>query len=98
MVRSTRPGISRFRVRCFASPRNDVRVLNDAIAIVTTASAPVPQYLEHAGGGDDSTIIRLHFGVHEHETAGGADHARSGHQGLADLAGVDEMHIELNRR
>src|ERR1700732_2764162 len=23
MVRSTRPGISRFRVRCFASPRND---------------------------------------------------------------------------
>src|SRR5438105_11720369 len=24
MVRSTRPGISRFRVRCFASPRNDV--------------------------------------------------------------------------
>src|SRR6202050_5456864 len=25
MVRRTRPGISRFRVRCFASPRNDVR-------------------------------------------------------------------------
>jgi len=24
MVRRTRPGISRFRVRCFASPRNDV--------------------------------------------------------------------------
>src|SRR3981081_1783835 len=23
MVRRTRPGISRFRVRCFASPRND---------------------------------------------------------------------------
>ena len=26
MVRRTRPGISRFRVRCFASPRNDDRL------------------------------------------------------------------------
>src|ERR1700732_540935 len=27
MVRRTRPGISRFRVRCFASPRNDERLV-----------------------------------------------------------------------
>src|SRR5215813_8185863 len=27
MVRSTRPGTSRFRVRCFASPRNDINGL-----------------------------------------------------------------------
>src|SRR5688572_13138020 len=27
MVRRTGPGISRFRVRCFASPRNDPKIL-----------------------------------------------------------------------
>src|SRR4051794_23967350 len=33
MVRRTRPGISRFRVRCFASPRNDEgeRTTSDAL-------------------------------------------------------------------
>src|SRR5664279_212235 len=29
MVRRTRPGISRFRVRCFASPRNDNWIVQD---------------------------------------------------------------------
>src|SRR6185437_5373266 len=31
MVRRTRPGISRFRVRCFASPRNDQLSFEDAL-------------------------------------------------------------------
>src|SRR5713226_5016934 len=35
MVRRTRPGISRFRVRCFASPRNDGVCSNSKHAFAT---------------------------------------------------------------
>src|SRR6267154_902109 len=38
MVRRTRPGISRFRVRCFASPRNDGERIQ--MTITTTTAAP----------------------------------------------------------
>jgi hypothetical protein len=33
MVRRTRPGISRFRVRCFASPRNDEETLRSPLVL-----------------------------------------------------------------
>src|SRR4029450_6154943 len=41
MVRRTRPGISRFRVRCFASPRNDAEKIRMTIA--TTTDTPKPR-------------------------------------------------------
>src|SRR5881392_4180992 len=54
MVRRTRPGISRFRVRCFASPRNDGGV-----------SRPYPwcNILLHAGLAfrRDSPLVRIAF-------------------------------------
>src|SRR6185295_386180 len=40
MVRRTRPGISRFRVRCFASPRNDGEKARMTTVTITAAETP----------------------------------------------------------
>ena len=40
MVRRTRPGISRFRVRCFASPRNDGVLFSDTTSRPRDAMRP----------------------------------------------------------
>src|SRR6187402_397597 len=49
MVRRTRPGISRFRVRCFASPRNDdgpeISGTTEARDIRTSATEPLGEQL-----------------------------------------------------
>src|SRR3954462_7453480 len=63
MVRTTRPGTSRFRVRCFASPRNDGQqdrhqmTKLTAQAAGTFAIAPTPFHDD--GRIDEKSIDRL---------------------------------------
>src|SRR6516165_6892294 len=52
--------------------------------------------LEHAARHCDATPVDGHFRVHEDQASGRADHAGPRDQGLADLSGLDEMHIKLD--
>src|ERR1700751_2303025 len=56
------------------------------------------QYLEHAMGGGDAALADRDFGVDEYEAPGGAHHAGARDQEVADLAGLDKMHVELDGR
>src|ERR1700722_19922428 len=94
---SASPGISRFRARCCASPRND-RVLSLGSSRRRQALRIILQYLEHATGHRDTALIGGHLGGQEDQAAGRADHARLRYQNLADFAAVDKMSIHLNRR
>src|SRR6186713_667307 len=55
MVRRTRPGISRFRVRCFASPRNDRGALACELIPPHFRLTPCPQ----SRAGCRATVFRL---------------------------------------
>src|ERR1700742_2839370 len=64
MVRRTRPGISRFRVRCFASPRNDnqkERLMSDRLkgkrAVVTAAAAGIGRACAVTFAREGATVI-----------------------------------------
>src|SRR5260370_40971942 len=56
------------------------------------------QYLEHAAGHGDTALVHDHLGCDEDQAAGRAHHVRLRYQDLADLAGLDEMRIELHGR
>src|ERR1700721_4776137 len=66
---STRPGISRFRARCCASPRND-RALSLGPSRRRQALRIVLQYLEHAAGHRATALIGGHLGGPEDQAAG----------------------------
>src|SRR5579864_6398943 len=57
-----------------------------------------PQNLEHAIGGGDAALAGGDFGGDEHQAPGRAHHAGARDQDVADLAGLDKMHVELDRR
>src|ERR1700758_1659656 len=85
-ARSTEPGISRFRVRTIARPGT------------TSATSLALQNLEHAIGRGDAALAGGDFGGDEHEASCGTHHAGARDQDIADLAGLDEMHVELDGR
>src|SRR5579862_9140875 len=64
----------------------------------TLVSSLAPQNLEHAIGGGDAALAGGDFGGDEHQAPGGAHHAGARDQDVADLAGVDKMHVELDGR
>src|SRR5262249_17560276 len=53
-----------------------------------------PQNLEHAIGHGDDALVDGDLGRDEDQASRGADHPRPRHQELADLAGLDELHVE----
>src|SRR5216683_332707 len=61
----------------------------------TTGSLAL-QNLEHAAGHGDAAPVDGDFGGDENEAAGRAHHVRLRDQDLADLAGLDEMRVELH--
>src|SRR3979411_65625 len=63
-----------------------------------TAPSIILQYLEHAAGHHNTTLVGGYLGGHENQAAGRADDARPGDQDIADLAAVDKMGVELDRR
>src|SRR4051812_1191907 len=58
----------------------------------------VPQYLEHARRHRDTAPVDGYFGGDEDQAAGGAHQMRFRDQDLADLAGLDEVGVELHGR
>src|SRR5205085_863181 len=58
----------------------------------------VLQYLEHAVGHGEDALLHRHFRGDEDQASRRAYHARPGTQHLANLAGLDEMRVELHGR
>src|SRR5215813_3564054 len=57
-----------------------------------------PQNLEHAVGHGNDALVDGDLGRDEDQASCCAHDARPRHQELADLAGLDEMHVELRGR
>src|SRR5581483_1803935 len=57
-----------------------------------------PQDLEHAVRHGDDALVDGDFGRQEDQAARRAHDARARDQRLADLAGLDEMHVKLRGR
>src|SRR3954470_8731417 len=72
------------------APRND-----GMDCFVAKPPLVVLQYLKHAARHGDTALLDGHLGRDENQAAGGADHAGLRQQDLADLAGLDEMGVEL---
>src|SRR5436853_4715173 len=58
----------------------------------------VLQYLEHAVRHGEDALVDCHFGGDEDQASRRAYHARLRNQHFADLAGFDEMRVELHGR
>src|SRR5882724_543738 len=86
---------------CFAEPVIGRRFAPTRWLAMTETAAQCPslvlQYLEHAAGHGDTALVDGHLGGDEDQALGRAHHVRLRDQDLADLAGLDEMRIELHR-
>src|SRR3954464_8439871 len=70
---------------------------NDSVGVWSYPGPPL-QDLEHTIGHHHAAAVHADLRAHEDQAARRAHHARAGDQDVADLAGFDEMGVELHRR
>src|SRR5947199_7768570 len=79
----------RYCIRFLSSASSSTRGADPSLAL---------QYLEHAVGHGDDALVDGYLGCDEDQASRRAYHARPRNQHFADLAGLDEMGIELHGR
>src|SRR5882757_773057 len=79
-------------------PISEAAAYGSRLKAGTTVCLLALQYLEHAACHRDTALVDGDFGGDEDQAAGRAHHMRFRDQDLADLAGFDEMRIELHGR